>query len=314
MTLRLTVRRQAWLDHVHRVAGEIDGLLPVVKGNGYGFGRDVLHPIASSLASSGIVCVGTIQELDDVAPGVRSLVLTPTLVAPSSTDAILTVGSAAHVDALHDWSGTVVLKVRSSMRRFGAPATQIAALRERATAAGLTVAGASMHLPLAGDDAGRRAEIELALDALPPELGLSVSHLSPTAFAALQAAHPDRTLQLRVGTALWHGDKSTMHLGADVLDVHAVAAGELVGYHHVAASGDGHVVVIGAGSAHGVAALANGDSPFHFARRRVPLLEAPHMHSSLAFVADGEPLPTVGEIVDVQRPLITSFADELSWT
>ncbi|CAM9710253.1 unnamed protein product, partial [Phaeothamnion confervicola] len=242
MTLRLTVRRQAWLDHVHRVAGEIDGLLPVVKGNGYGFGREVLHPIAAALASGDVVCVGTIHELDFVAPGTRPLVLTPTLVAPVSTDAILTVGSVEHVDALRDWRGTVVLKVRSSMRRYGVPAAHVAALAEQATAAGLTVAGASMHLPLAGDDAGRRAEIELALTALPAATALSVSHLSTTAFAALQAAHPDRPLQLRVGTALWHGDKSTMHLGADVLAVHAVATGELVGYHHVAAPGDGHVV------------------------------------------------------------------------
>ncbi len=38
------------------------------------------------------------------------------------------------------------------------------------------------------------------------------------------------------------------------------------------------------------------------------------MHSSLVVVADGDPLPAVGEIVDVQRPLITSFAGAIVWT
>jgi hypothetical protein len=116
-----------------------------------------------------------------------------------------------------------------------------------------------------------------------------------------------------VGTQLWHGDKSFLHLGADVLATHPIAAGDRAGYqqHSVAASGT--VVVIGAGSAHGVAPLADGRSPFHFAHARLSLLEPPHMHSSMVFVADGQPCPSVGEWVDVQRPLITTAVDEIEW-
>ena len=42
MTLRLTVNRQAWLDHVRLTASQHGTTLPVVKGNGYGFGRPIL--------------------------------------------------------------------------------------------------------------------------------------------------------------------------------------------------------------------------------------------------------------------------------
>jgi hypothetical protein len=71
--------------------------------------------------------------------------------------------------------------------------------------------------------------------------------------------------------------------------------------------------MVGAGSAHGVAPLADGRSPFHFARRRLGLHEAPHMHTSMAFVPAGEPCPAVGDRVDVQRPLITTAVDEVVW-
>jgi hypothetical protein len=72
--------------------------------------------------------------------------------------------------------------------------------------------------------------------------------------------------------------------------------------------------MVGAGSAHGVAPLADGRSPFHFARTRLELVEAPHMHTSMVLVPDGDPCPRVGDRVDVQRPLISTLVDELEWS
>ena len=94
-----------------------------------------------------------------------------------------------------------------------------------------------------------------------------------------------------LGTALWHGDKSALHLGADVLDVRPVRAGEPAGYRQVAVPDDGTLVMVGAGTAHGVHPLADGRSPFHFARRRLDLLEPPHMHTSMVVVPAGDPAP-----------------------
>src|SRR6185295_13140008 len=118
----------------------------------------------------------------------------------------------------------------------------------------------------------------------------------------------------RLGTALWHGDKSFLQLDADVLAVHPVREGDRAGYQLTEVPGDGHLVLVSAGSAHGVAPLPNGASPFHFARTRLMMLEPPHMHTSMLFVPDDAVSPAVGDRVDVQRPLISTLVDRIEWT
>ena len=54
-------------------------------------------------------------------------------------------------------------------------------------------------------------------------------------------------------------------------------------------------------------------SPFHFQRRRLAMLERPHMHTTLLVVPEGQPCPAVGDRVDLQRPLIATDVDELEW-
>ncbi len=316
MTLRLTVDTAAWRDHLSRTTAAIEGLIPVVKGNGYGFGRGVLLPKAAKLAD--FVCVGTVHELDGVPHGVTPVVLTPTMIAPAliapvDDQVVLTVGGEEHVRALGDWQGRVMMKLRSSMHRYGVLPTQLPELRRALAESRATPIGYALHLPLAGDDEARVAEVEAWLPHLDPTMPLWLSHLSPSSFAALQVAHAPREFRLRVGTSLWHGDKSFLKLSADVLDVSVIAAGSTVGYRHAVVPADGNVVVIGAGSAHGVAPLADGASPFHFERRRLQLLEAPHMHSSLVFIPHGDRCPRLGDRVDVQRPLITTAVDMIEW-
>jgi hypothetical protein len=108
-----------------------------------------------------------------------------------------------------------------------------------------------------------------------------------------------------------------LRLTADVLHTERVRAGDVVGYHASVVPADGMLVAIGAGTAEGVAPLDSIDpsrrSPFHFARRRLTLLEGPHMHTSLALAAEGQPCPQVGDRVDLQRPLIATKADEIEW-
>lgn len=311
MALRLTVQRTAWESHIRSLASGVDGLVPVVKGNGYGFGRATLHPIAATL--SDVVCVGTIDELDSLAASTTPMVLTPTLIAPDSTTVVLTIGSLEHVKALIGWQGRVVVKLQSSMQRYGATASEFEQVVADALAAGLEVIGYSLHLPLAGSDLDRLAEVESWLERLDSRHPLWLSHLQPESYSTLRNRYPDRRFRLRLGTQLWHGDKSFLHLHADVLAVREVTAGDRAGYHLIEVPFDGHLLMIGAGTAHGIATLADGASPFHFSRTRLALLEPPHMHTSMALAPVGSPCPAIGDEVDVQRPLISTHVDKVDW-
>ena len=69
---------------------------------------------------------------------------------------------------------------------------------------------------MAGTDDEHLDDINHWVDALDPADEVWVSHLSPAAYRDLRDAWPERRFRVRVGTALWHGDKSALHLGADV--------------------------------------------------------------------------------------------------
>ena len=293
------------------MSASIEGLVPVVKGNGYGFGRAVLHPIAQTLSDH--VCVGTIHELDGIPDNVTPIVLTPSTLAPPSTNAVLTVGSLDDVAALAGWNGQVAVKLQSSMRRFGATPDELEDLVTAVRDAELGIIGYSLHLPLAGSDAERLVEVDIWLDRLEPGHTVWLSHLQPESYATLRERHPERRFRLRVGTSLWHGDKSFLHLHTDVIAVHPIRAGERAGYRLTAVSDDGHLVLVGAGAAHGVTALHDGASPFHFARTRLAMLDPPHMHTTMLLAPLGTPCPSVGDSVDVQRPLISTLVDEVEW-
>ena len=312
MTLRLTVATDEWRDHVRRTARRFPGLVPVVKGNGYGFGRATLGAIAAELTDT--IAVGTVHELDHVPAGVTPVVLTPSLAPPATVNPVLTVGSVAHARALDGWPGRVLVKLASSMRRYGATTDTLGALTTAARSAGLDVVGFSVHPPLAGTDDEHLDDVNHWVEHLDPADELWVSHLAPGAYADLREAWPNRRFRVRVGTALWHGQgRPALHLGADVLEVRRVHGGTHAGYRQGTLPGDGALVMVGAGSAHGVSALDDGRSPFHFARTRLALLEPPHMHTSMVFVPAGDATPRVGDVVDVQRPLITTSVDEVRW-
>lgn len=301
------MRTAMWRSHIAQVASGIDGLIPVVKGNGYGFGRIRLAELATEFCD--MVAVGTVHELDGLPGELTALVLTPTLSAPASTSPILTVGNEQHIGCLDGWQGRVTVKLTSDMYRFGRATDLI----DQARDAGLDVMSVSIHPSLVGTMADHRAQIVETIAGLPrtdANLPVWVSHLDHDTYTSLP---PDRPYGLRLGTALWHGDKSALKLSADVLDVRSLTTANTAGYRLGPVTSDGHLVIIGAGTAHGIAALPDGRSPFHFAQTRLTLHEPPHMHISMAFVPLGQPLPAIGDRVDVQRPLHMTAVDEYEW-
>ncbi|MEX0846816.1 MAG: alanine racemase, partial [Ilumatobacteraceae bacterium] len=224
MTLRLTIDEHAWRTHVDAVRAQVDRLVPVIKGNGYGIGRATLVSEASTWAHT--IAVGTVREARDVSPadGVDVLCLTPAIELPDvlSSHVIPTVGRAEHVAALRDVGrrGRVAVKLASSMRRYGVSPDGLDDLLRDVRGAGCEPHSFMFHPPLATGgrtDDDVLAELVSWLPHLDPAIPLSVSHLSVDGWARFAGDHPERTVSLRLGTALWHGDKSAMHLDAEVL-------------------------------------------------------------------------------------------------
>ena len=266
-------------------------------------------PLSTELA------VGTIHELPSIPGDHTPVVLTPTLDATDSVrpDAILTIGGDQHLARLGATSRRVLVKIRSSMNRYGIDPADAPSLIARTEEAGHTVVGVSIHPPTVGTSADHAREITALLAPIDERHAAWVSHVDVDDYDSLRAASPDREWRLRLGTALWHGDKSHMKLVADVLDARQVRAGDTVGYRGTRIDGDGTLLMIGCGSAHGIAPLDNGLCPFHFGRRRLELVESPHMHTTLVVAPAGQPTPAVGDFVDVQRPLIGTRPDIVEW-
>lgn len=304
MTIRLTVDRARWWRHVTDVAAGITGLVPVVKGNGYGFGRAELALVASEL--SPLLAIGTIHEREGLPDSITPIVLTPTLQPPADDRPVLTVGHREHVEALRNWGGRVIVKLDSDMHRYGNGISLVA----DAQRAGLRTVGVAIHPPLAGSDEDHREQIVRRLPEIDPSLDVWVSHLAPDTFDSLPDTH---RYKLRLGTYLWHGDRGAMRLEADVLDTKWVRGGTRVGYRQTEVDRDGTLLMVGAGTANGVAPLDDGRSPFHYRQERLPLVEAPHMHTSMLYVAPGRATPRIGDWIDLQRPLTTTTVDELRW-
>jgi alanine racemase len=326
MALTLTVDRARWRAHLEAVRAGHAGLVPVVKGNGYGFGRTYLSELVTGWASDDVggvdeLAVGTVHELAGMAvDGPRPIVLTPALareLAVGVGPAVLTVGSERHVAEVVSAGlrPPVVVKLASPMSRYGVTSEGLAPLAAAVTRAALPIHGYAVHPPLAGTSADHRGAVLEWIPLLPAGSTVYVSHLDAPTYGGLHIEAPEHRWRIRLGTALWHGDKSFFTLTADVVEVRAARGGDRAGYRMVQVPADGHLVMATAGTAHGVAPLTGPDggpqSPFHFQRRRLALLEAPHMHTSMLFVPVEDPCPEVGDRVDVQHPLTRTLVDRI---
>ena len=345
MSLTLTVDGDRWRAHLRAFAEAEPGLVPVAKGNGYGF---TLGRLARKAGWLGVdtLAVGTYDELPEVTSRYDGsvLVLTPWRPFGAALDVDCAVASrvihtVSRTEDLADLLGRqpharFVLERATSMLRHGMTARGLwAAARAVADHPGARVEGVALHLPLA--HGAHLTEVQrLMNDVVAAELTLDtiwVSHLSATELATLRATYPDFTFRPRVGTDLWLGDRGALRVTATVLDVHAVERGDAFGYRHRTAPKAGHVVVVSGGTAHGIgleaptgdaslkaraATLARGGldaagfvrSPFSIDGKQRLFAEPPHMQASMLFLPHGAHVPAVGDEVDVRvRYTATGF-------
>lgn len=345
LTLHLDVER--WRRHLRAEAGSTPGLVPVAKGNGYGFG---LRRLAEESAALGVdtIAVGLPAEVAQVrdAFGKTVVILNPwdaqnplAVELAEDPQVLTTVSRLTDLAALAalQTRPRVLVEVLTSMRRHGIPPDEldrVALLADR-----VRIEGWSLHLPLREEgrfaEAERLARASLAAVAAP----LWFSHLPPGEAAVLAAglAEPGATpvpLRLRSGTRLWLGDPDSRHTTATVLDVHKVSRGMRVGYRQRPCRFDGWIVVVAGGTAQGVGleapssastqrqravALVTGGleafgsalSPYTIAGKKRWFLEPPHMQSSQVFLPDGATPPALGDEVPVEVRLTTVAVDQI---
>ena len=274
MSLTLTVDGERWRRHLRETAAAYPGLVPVAKGNGYGFGLGRLarktqwlaeHPPEGGTGPD-TLAVGTYHELTEVAQRCAGdlLVLTPWRPFSLAVDPTLarrvihTVSRPADLAALRerDPDARFVLERLTSMRRHGMTAAE---LRETAQSVpARLLAGVALHLPLAAGS--HVAEVErLMVDIVSAGLEdttVWVSHLSADELAELSSVYPLTTFRPRVGTSLWLGDRGALRVSATVLDVHPVARGAHYGYRGRRVRRAGHLVIVSGGTAHGIGLTA----------------------------------------------------------
>jgi len=199
------------------------------------------------------------------------------------------------------------------MNRYGADLSELSALAAAAQKGGLTQVGWSVHPPLDGTAQSHATEISDIISSVDSDLPWFVSHVDAKNLADLRKKFANQKIRIRSGTQLWLGDKSMFELTADVLDARPVKSGAVVGYRNITLHQDGTLVMVGAGTAHGVQLVGAELSPFHFDSTRLSLVEPSHMHTSMVFVPANLSAPKPGDIVDVQQPLTRVYPDIISW-
>lgn len=337
MPLILEVDAGSWREHLKAYIGTHAGVVPVAKGNGYGFGTSVLASEATSLGVPALA-VGTYDELPAAqAFSGETLVLSPWRpgVPAASERVIHTVSRLSDLPELAAGPERpdVVVEVLTSMHRHGlAPAevTEAASLLDS-----VRFRGWALHLPLTGDRLGeaRRLAGQLLAAAAGP---LWLSHLDSRHVKTL-ADELSTEVHLRVGTALWLGARSALRAKSTVLDVHELRRGDTFGYRQRQARRSGYIVVAAGGTAHGIAleaptpattmrqravAVAKGGleatgralSPFHIDGKQRWFAEPPHMQCSMLWLPANVPAPNVGDEVDVDVRFTTTTFDQIRWT
>ncbi|MGW7572785.1 alanine racemase [Streptomyces sp. NPDC054765] len=337
MALTLYVDTARWRAHQQSVLQQFPGLVPVCKGNGYGFGHERLADEATRLGAD-ILAVGTTYEaarIKDFFSG-DLLVLTPFRhgeePVPLPDRAIRSVSSVEGVGGLV--GARVVIEVMSSMKRHGVKPEDLPKLA--AAIEDIRLEGFALHLPLDRTDGSDAVDEVIGwMDQLRaarlPLHTMFVSHLKADELARLQQQFPQTRFRARIGTRLWLGDHDATEYRGSVLDVTRIAKGERFGYRQQKAASDGYLVVVAGGTSHGVglespkalhgvmprakgvarAGLATVNrnlAPYVWAGKQRWFAEPPHMQVSILFVPGDAPQPQVGEeLVAHLRHTTTQF-------
>ena len=339
----LHINAAQWRGHLAAVVERHPDIVPVAKGNGYGFGLAMLAAESQALGCP-TIAVGALDEVALVHDAFRGdvLVLTPWHPAidhePHADDRrILTVSSLEAVHALTGQRHRTVVELLTSMARFGldedALSRAVPELRE------LALEGFALHLPIDDGELGRVDEISSWVSTLRrhqlPTDTLWVSHVSDAELGTLHRRHPETTFRPRIGTALWLGERQSYQAKGTVLaDTSRQTRAALrlpptqgerrrhtcwssVAEHPTASPLSAPRSVRGVTARlklAGEGTLEAGGralSPFYVAGKRRWFAEPPHMQVSMIWLPSGVAPPVVGADVPVDVRMTTATFDEV---
>ena len=328
--LTLHIDSERWRHHIsHYVARHHGDLIPVIKGNGYGFGIPTLAREASNFEASAVACYNA-----EEAAVIRSqfsgdiLLLSPHEILDESW-VIHTVAPVTPTDA---HPKRFVVEILSPVKRHGFSVSEVQETISKFSHDGVCE-GIALHLPIEQRNSMTDwvtqvihdlAKANVATESFQNTLWLS--HISAEDLVQLRDSLAHLRFKVRVGTDLWLGARTSLSATAQVIDVHPVTSGERIGYRQTA-PGKGWVIVAAGGTSQGIglevpkAGLKEvlksllrifgwNPSPFSWNGRALAFVEPPHMHNSLLFLKSGAP-PQIGEEIGLNVRFTTTSFDEI---
>jgi hypothetical protein len=329
MPLSLHVDGQKWRSHLSQMASAKPGLVPVIKGNGYGFGLELLAAESTRLGVE-TIAVGLASEVAKVRTAFAGeiVILSPDQVTTDLTDpkVIQTVSSLQLLQSI-DAKANLIVEILTPLNRHGIDASELnralAIIKER----GLKLRGFTLHLPIVKIES---KWISATLNLLPDGSNVWISHLHGA--DRIKKEFPKLIFRERVGTALWLGADSALEATATVLENRKIQGA--AGYQQRRARRN--VIVASGGTAHGIgltapqndysllgrikviaraleAAFGRMRSPYRFNGKTLDFLESPHMQCSL-LICSGSNQPKPGDELKVRVRYTTTTFDQISFS
>lgn len=326
MPLSLHVDGEKWRSHLGAMVSAKPGLVPVIKGNGYGFGLAFLAAEATRLGVE-TVAVGLASEVSKVRSAFSGeiIILSPDHNQSDTSDSkvIHTVSSLETLQSF-DIKEKVIIEILTPLNRHGINISDLNRALSIVQDRGLALHGFTLHLPIAKID---RNWLSSILQLLPEGSTVWISHLYEV--DRVKKHFPTLTFRERIGTSLWLGAESALEVTATVLENRQVKGA--AGYQQRKVNGN--VIVASGGTAHGIglaapqsdyslvgrakiiaraleSAFGKMRSPYRWKGKSLDFLETPHMQCSL-LTCSSSSQPKPGDELKVRVRYTTTNFDQI---
>ena len=325
MPLSLHVDGQKWRSHLSQLTSAKPGLVPVIKGNGYGFGLELLASESTRLGVE-TVAVGLASEVAKVRSAFAGeiVILSPDQVTELKDPKIIQTISSLEVLRSIDASSNVIVEILTPLNRHGIDASDINSALAIIKESGLNLRGFTLHLPIAKIDS---KWISSTLKLLPDGSTVWISHLHDA--DQIKKEFTKLVFRERIGTSLWLGADSALEVTATVLENRKIQGS--AGYQQRRTRGN--VIVASGGTAHGIgltapqndysligrlktiaraleSAFGRMRSPYRHNGKTLDFLESPHMQCSL-LIGSGSSQLKPGDELKVRVRYTTTTFDQI---